>query len=249
MAGTTKNDKFRSEYSKGSVSLVYFALVAPCVSRRRGAPAERIPGIPVSPNTGEFFALPGPLCPGDPLFSFRAAFSADSRARHARNRRGNSVASRKISLEEIDAKGELRDSNSSFRVMRGCFPASRKSALWRSERLWIFFFLDVKVPFCFPFLPCNSFFGLLLSRVSIRDTVRTRYFENYGFLFFFLLCISSFSHLFVPRKTFLRRRSNCKSNFPINETTIFQRCFRCLISSSDNLILNWTAEKRIVEGG
>ena len=112
-----------------------------------------------------------------------------------------------------------------------------------------FFFLDVKVLFCFPFLPCNSFFGLLLSRVSIRDTVRTRYFENYGFLFFFLLCISSFSHLFVPRKTFLRRRSNCKSNFPINETTIFQRCFRCLISSSDNLILNWTAEKRIVEGG
>ena len=157
MAGTTKNDKFRSEYSKGSVSLVYFALVAPCVSRRRGAPAERIPGIPVSPNTGEFFALPGPLCPGDPLFSFRAAFSADSRARHARNRRGNSVASRKISLEEIDAKGELRDSNSSFRVMRGCFPASRKSALWRSERLWIFFFFGRQGSLLFSFSPLQFF--------------------------------------------------------------------------------------------
>lgn len=73
----SRNNKiWEAEYSKRFglppkyIIRVYFTLVAPCVSRRRGELAERIPRIFVSPNRGEFFALPGPLCAAILLFSF-----------------------------------------------------------------------------------------------------------------------------------------------------------------------------------
>lgn len=110
----SRNNKiWEAEYSKRFglppskyIIRVYFTLVAPCVSRRRGELAERIPRIFVSPNRGEFFALPGPLCAAILLFSFppsRFFLCGLARPTRVESPPGNSVISWKI----LDGEGGL----------------------------------------------------------------------------------------------------------------------------------------------
>lgn len=123
----SRNNKiWEAEYSKRFglppskyIIRVYFTLVAPCVSRRRGELAERIPRIFVSPNRGEFFALPGPLCAAILLFSF-SFFSLRPRAPDTRgitvrklghlvenSRRGGGIEPRALNSNVIQEQAVL----------------------------------------------------------------------------------------------------------------------------------------------
>lgn len=84
---------------------------------RGGELAERIPRIFVSPNRGEFFARPGPLCAAILLFSSPPPppppfFSAASRARHAWNHRPETRSSRLENSRGEEGEIEPRASNS-----------------------------------------------------------------------------------------------------------------------------------------
>lgn len=113
------------------VPRVDFALVAPCVSGG-AALAERIPGIPVSPNTEEFFARAGPLlCRRPFIFPFLQPLFFPLPCELARPTRAES--SRKPAATRLN--GEISLLARSRATSREFFRFVSSNALWKRETL------------------------------------------------------------------------------------------------------------------